>query len=152
MTSTTRLIKECGIYRDKFIGIYHYKETDKIAITDSGMLYLQSRTLCRYFSRKYNGQNSLRLDQYIKKEILGDYFQYLGQILSLYSQKYREEDYIILLNANHNLLVYMRSPLILLEQQYSMIRDREYIHDTLLETIKKLELFREKFRIILNQS
>ena len=152
MTSTPILIKECGIYRDKFIGIYHYKETDKIAITDSGMLYLQSRTLCRYFSRKYNGQNSLRLDQYIKKEILGDYFQYLSQVLLLYSQKYREEDYTILLNANYNLLVYMRSPLISLEQQYSMIRDREYIHATLLETIKKLEVLREKYRIMLNQS
>lgn len=145
MSIIDRLLKETGFIIDKFNGIYYYTETDKIAITDNGILYIQPKSVLRYFYRKYNKQNSLRFYQYIKNEILENFIKHLNEILSLYPEKYFDEDYIILINANHNIIVNIIPALNMNKKYYSTIQNKEYLYKALDQAINQLEVFCRKF-------
>ena len=145
MSIIDRLLKETGFIIDKFNGIYNYRETDKIAITDNGILYIQPKSVLRYLLRKYNKQNSLRFYQYIKNEILENFINHLTELLSLYPEKYFEEDYIICINANHNIIVNIIPALNMNKKYYSTIQNKEYLYKALDQAINQLEVFCSKF-------
>jgi len=146
MTSISNLINECAIYINKFIGIADYKHTDKIAISDIGNLYIQPRTIYRYLQRKYKGQNHIRLNDYIKREFLENYIIYLNKILSIDNENKQLEDYLILLNANKNLLGHIYPSFVLLQQKY---KQNNIICNTLNITILQITEFEKKIKTLL---
>jgi hypothetical protein len=147
MTSLPILIKECAIYRNKFIGIAHYNETDKLAISEDGNLYIQPRSIYRYIIRKWNHQNSNKLIEYIKKEFLCNYITHITKIISIYNENKHSEDYHILLNANKNLLEYIYPAFVLLQKMY---KEKEDIYNILIQTTQQITKYENKFKSLLN--
>jgi hypothetical protein len=146
MTSLPVLIKECAIYRNKFIGIAHYNDTDKIAINENANLYIQHRSIYRYIVRKWNDHNINKLIRYINTEFLGNYILHLTEIISLYNENKHIEDYYILVNANYNLLAYIYPAFVLLQEKY---KDNDNIYKTLSETTLQITKYHDKIKSLL---
>ena len=148
MKSISILIKECATYRNKFIGISHYNDTDEIAISKNGYLYIQPISIYRYIIRKWNDQNSNKLTEYLNREFLGNYITHLIEIMSIYNENKYLEDYHILLNANKNLLEYIYPAFILLQKNY---KEKEDIYNILIQITEQITKYKNKIKSLLNQ-
>ena len=147
MTNLSILIKECAIYRNKFIGIAHFNETDKIAISEDGNLYIQPSSIYRYIIRKWYHQNSNKLIETIKREFLGNYITHLNKIISIYNENKHLEDYYILLNANKNLLEYIYPAFVLLQKIY---KEKEDICNILIQITQQIKNYENKIKYLLS--
>jgi len=151
MATFKRLNEECGMFKKKFAVLYNYTENDKLAIDTENNLIIQAASPFRFFVRKMSGQNFLTLDAYLRREILSNYCSHLTEILTLPDEKKHNENYIIIVNANNNLIHLMCSAFRLLRTHYKKFRNCSQIEQTLDKIISLTDLFKDKFENILNQ-
>lgn len=114
------LIWEFGIYHDMFSKLSDMRTSHKIAISNTNNLFLQPSRPWRKIGRKINGQNHIRLTEYLNTQIVNKYSNYINNVLTIDYGLKLDSEYSSLVSSNYHLVSNMLPALIYIRNHYNI--------------------------------